>query len=73
MATTGSRDWAFAEASRRAAEQWRVYIIYKHTRNPDYIIRNLDLAPPSLPDWRLEARAYPNGTFEHLTHARASD
>jgi len=61
MATAGNREWAYAEAARRAHALDGPYSIYRHKYNPDYIIRTRESAPPNPERWRLVATYQPDG------------
>jgi len=60
--TSGNRDWAFNEATRRASVMGGAYSIYKHKQHPDYIIRTVEAAPPKTSDWERVATIEPNGS-----------
>ena len=64
MATTGNRNWAFTEATRRAKAMDRAYAIYRNIYHDDYIIRPQNDAGPSTAQWRTAAVIQPDGTQE---------
>jgi hypothetical protein len=70
MATSGNREWAFTEASRRAAAMCGAYSIYQHPRHTDdYIVRNAEAAPPQ--SWRRVATFQSDGTQSFVGCIRA--
>lgn len=65
---TGNRDWAYAEAKRRAEVLKRGYAVYRSVRNDDsYIIRPKEDVAPDFQLWRHVATVAPGG---HVTMYR---
>ena len=63
MATSGNRDWAYTEATRRAKVMAKPYAIYNHPLHPfDHIIRPAADEPPA--NWKRIAIILPDGTNE---------
>lgn len=52
MSTSGNRNWAFMEATRRASTMKDAYSIYRHRNGEDYIIRTAVAAPPLAASWQ---------------------
>lgn len=62
MATSGNRDWAYAEAARRAKVMRKPYAIYNHSFNQtDHIVRPIEYALP-WKVWKRIAIIMPDGT-----------
>jgi hypothetical protein len=55
MTTSGNKDWAYKEATRRAAALNRPYAIYRQSMYDDYIIRPAHHAAPDAVRWQNEA------------------
>lgn len=59
---TGNRDWAYAEARRRATVLKRGYAVYQSVRkDSDYIIRPKEDVAPDFERWRQVATIDPGG------------